>query len=449
MSLFSTSDTKTITHEWIRRFTEFPEPHLGSRDASVQGKVVLLTGSTGAVGCHILHALVQRPHVSKVYCLIRQNKKGKSNTTDQRIEEILAENHISEELTPEQRQKITTISYDVQNPCRLGISSEDYETLRKSVNVIVHNAWAVNFVMDISGFEAHCRGTFDLLSLAMQSELKTKPSFVFISTIGAIMNARPFPVQEKLYGFEAALNGTNYTISKWATEQICAAAATSSLSSSPPNGLGTVSIIRLGQICGDTKHGMWNPKEAVPRCLAAGYTIGFIPATASHDETLRWLPSDVTGAAIADIALLDQISTAASAAAMKIPSVAVYHIENSKTCRWHGDVLAALRRHGMTDFKTLPWHEWAERLAQSDSNVLRNPPYRLLRFYQMAAAGREVRAADGADANVRLALDTTQACRVSPRLAEGTVLDDALFGKFLRYWKTQPDWAGQVYAARL
>lgn len=399
----------------------------------------LLTGSTGVVGCQILHALVQRPHVAKVYCLIRANKKGASHTVHQRLESVLTENHISEDLTQEQRQKISPISYDVFNPVRLGLSSADYETLRSSITVIIHNAWVVNFNMALSGFEAHCRGTFDLLSLAMQSTLTTKPSFVFISTMGAIISARPFPLREQIYSYEAAVNGTNYTISKWLTEQICAAAAAS-------DRLKSVSIIRLGQICGDTKNGMWNPKEALPRILAAAYTIGSVPITRLHDETYRWLPSDVTGAAIADIALLDQIDAATAAS---IPPVAVYHMENDWACKWQGWVLPALRRHGMPDFETLPWEQWAERLAQSDSNVLRNPPYQLMQFYKAIAPTRENSAAKGAEATMGLVLDTTRARRVSPRLAQGTVLDDAILGKFLRYWKTRPDWAGQDYPARL
>jgi thioester reductase-like protein len=40
----------------------------------VGGIVVLLTGSTGSLGSHILDQLLDRPDVKKVYCLIRDGK---------------------------------------------------------------------------------------------------------------------------------------------------------------------------------------------------------------------------------------------------------------------------------------------------------------------------------------------------------------------------------------
>ncbi|KAF3767288.1 hypothetical protein M406DRAFT_69448 [Cryphonectria parasitica EP155] len=407
MSSSQDTEVEATAHDWIRKFSDFSEKRAGSIDSSEAGDVVLLTGSTGVIGCHIVHSLIQRPTVDRVYCLIRSKQ---SSPVSQRLDDVLIKNHLIEDLSLEQRKKIIAIPYDLYSRERMDLSQNDYETLRRSVTVIIHNAWAVNFNMKFPSFEPHCRGTFDLINLALQSELKTKPAFVFISTVGAIFKAEPKPIREKLYGFEAATNGTNYALSKWTTEQICSAAAKAGL---------PVSIVRLGQICGDTKYGMWNAKEAQPQIIAAACTIGAVPAAKNHDDGHSWLPSDVTGAAVADIALLDHVDSATKAL---IPSLAVYHVANAKTVLWKADVLPALRRHGLT-FETISWPEWVDRL-EADPNVLRNPPYRLIKFYRVMASGRTDDVQE--KASPALMMDMTNASKVSPRLAGGIEIDEAL-----------------------
>lgn len=394
--------------------------------------IQLLTGSTGAVGCHILHALVQRPTVQKVYCLIRTKK---SASASERLDHVLATNHLLEVMTAEQHQKIIAVDYDLYNADgTLGLSANDYEILRTSVTAICHNAWAVNFNMNLSDFEPHCRGTYDLINLALQSPRKTKPTFLFVSTVGAVMRASPNPIKETLYDFEAASGGVNYAVSKWITERVChQASQTTHLE---------VHIVRLGQICGDTKHGMWNIKEAWPMLIASGRTIGCLPANATSDREQRWLPSDVTGAAIADIVLLDQVNDETRAS---VGSFMVFHIANNQSAAWKASILPALKRHGL-QFETVSWPEWAARLDNSDSNVLRNPPYRLRHFFHSLASMND----DNAGAPRRLfLLDMTNACKISPRLAHGASVDDDLIGKFLKYWETQPGWTGQSYPAKM
>lgn len=51
-------------------------PALGSNDQAQVSDVVLLTGSTGRVGCHLLAQLISNGSVTKVYAL---NRKGRSD----------------------------------------------------------------------------------------------------------------------------------------------------------------------------------------------------------------------------------------------------------------------------------------------------------------------------------------------------------------------------------
>lgn len=339
-------------------------------------------------------------------------------------------------ITPEQRQKIIAINYDLYSADgRLGLSGRDYDIIRTSVTMICHNAWAVNFNMNLLDFEPHCRGTHDLINLAIQSPRTTKPAFLFVSTVGAISSALPHPIEERLHGFEATLSGLNYAISKWIAEQLCYKA-------SQNTGL-EVRIVRLAQICGDTKHGMWNIKEAWPMLMASGRTIGCLPAHEKFDQEMRWLPSDVAGAAVVDITLLDQVNEETRASIAKFM---VFHISNNRTAAWKANVLPALKRHGL-EFETVSWPEWIARLDKSDSNVLRNPPYRHRRFFHILAAWNE--GDESKQAPKPFSLDMTNACKISPRLAHGTTIDDDLIGKFLKYWESQPGWTGQSYPAKM
>lgn len=397
----------------------------------------LLTGSTGAVGCHILHSLILRPSVRKVYCPIR-TKHSTASTT--RLDHVLATNHLLDDLTSEQREKIVPIQYDLYSQGEeLGISAADYEVLRTSVTIICHNAWAVSYNMKLPDFHVHCKGTYNLINLALRSDFKKKPTFLYISSLGVIAGAKPRPITETLYGLESVLN-INYARSKWITEQIIHKAT-------EKTGLET-RILRLGQICGDTKHGMWNTKEAWPMVMATARTIGALPANQKTDDEHHWLPSDVTGDVIADIALLDHIDGDGDGndARASVPKFAIFHVLNPQPTYWRTHVLSALKRNGL-DFETLPWIEWADRLEKSDSNLLRNPSYRLMAFikgwaFRLSETNSEI-------SRNSPAVDMTNTFKVSPRLVKGVSIDDGLIGKFLQYWSSQTSWAGQSSVTKL
>lgn len=61
-----------------------------------------------------------------------------------------------------------------------------------------------------------------------------------------------------------------YSQSKWIAEQICLKANQSSSSS-------IIKILRIGQLCGDTKTGKWNEKEGWPLMFKTAQTTGVLP----------------------------------------------------------------------------------------------------------------------------------------------------------------------------
>lgn len=54
----------------IRRYSTFKN-HVAGPSLNPEGHVVVLTGSTGSLGAHILALLLTRPEVRNVYCLVR------------------------------------------------------------------------------------------------------------------------------------------------------------------------------------------------------------------------------------------------------------------------------------------------------------------------------------------------------------------------------------------
>lgn len=63
--------------------------------------------------------------------------------------------------------------------------------------------------------------------------------------------------------------GNGYGESKWVAEHLVASARKKGLMGN---------IARVGQLCGDTKKGAWNPKEWAPSIVLAGKLLGSLPS---------------------------------------------------------------------------------------------------------------------------------------------------------------------------
>lgn len=64
-------------------------------------------------------------------------------------------------------------------------------------------------------------------------------------------------------------------------------------------------IIRVGQVCGDRQHGVWNEHEAVPSVIKSAQIMGIIPDSLMGGD--NWIPVDEAGSAIATISTRDGI----------------------------------------------------------------------------------------------------------------------------------------------
>lgn len=319
---------------------------------------------------------------------------------------------------------------DLADPTgHFGLTELVYDTLCNSITSIIHNAWSVNFNMNLHSFESQSiRPTFHLIQLALSSTLLQKPKYTFVSSIATVLRGALAPNEKLLegrYGWER-VGEMGYGQSKWVSEGICAAAA-------EKTGL-TTRVARLGQVAGDTKYGHWKSAEAYPTLTQSALTIGALPFIEPSSsgvvyDQCYWLPVDTAAAGVVAIALHDNINA---------PGDSVFHITGSKPISWNEDYLPAVKQallHYGIVFETLPQRQWLQLLEDSDLEVAKNPSRKLLAFFQ----GRYGNLDDRGEP----ALDMARACAVAPFLGEddNRGLTESLIVKFVQYW-VEECWGG-------
>lgn len=408
-------EPREVALEMIRKYSDFVEPP--EVDTMTADKdCVLLTGATGSIGAHILSSLVLRENVSKIVCLVRADS---DQAAALRVEGALRKMRLLEHLSAAQMDKILALPSNLSEE-HLGLSASSYDTLLTSVTCVIHNAWPVNFNMNLQSFEqSGTRSTHNLINLSLKSRLQQKPTFVLISSLAAVLQAKQLPIPERRHGWEAVAS-MGYGQSKWVAEEICVAAAEKA-------GLNT-RVVRIGQVAGDTQHGIWSATEAFPTTVRCALTIGALPVIEGEDEELSWLPVDKTAATVVDLSLLDRAGTDVASA---VPPFSLFHVANPSLLKWNRDFLPALKSQGL-QFEALPQRDWVKRL-EGNPDVGKNPAYKLVDFFKQKY-GRI------SESSVQPTLDVTLTRQFSPSLREETTINDALVGRFLRYW-THEAWA--------
>ncbi|UPX13017.1 uncharacterized protein EKO05_0003546 [Ascochyta rabiei] len=374
---------------------------------------VLLTGATGAVGAHLLRNLVINPTVSQIYCPVRAPD---SSTARTRILSALEHARLLPLDPTIHLPKIVAVPCDFA-ALDLGLPASLVAQFSSTLTHIIHNAWSVNFNHSLRSFETHSlRSTHFLLNLAASSIRWPKPTVTFVSSIAAALCAEPADAIPEILHPWSTVAEMGYAQSKWVAEHMVAAAAEQARV--------PARVVRLGQVCGDTEWGVWNPAEAFPVTVQAACTIGALPVVESEygDEEESWLPVDVAAKALAQVAL---------AAEQNGARFHVLHVVNEARILWNAQFLTYLKKHGL-EFEAVPQKEWVRRLEASEQDVQLNPPFKLLAFFKTRYAS-----SSGAS---QPKFDTAQARKWAPCLKGGVDISQELVGKFLRYW-TQEAWA--------
>ncbi|KXN82193.1 Polyketide synthase HetM [Leucoagaricus sp. SymC.cos] len=381
---------------------EIPTPAWTASPASVDPEIVLLTGSTGRLGCHILKQLMERPDVLKVYALNRPSVTGQ--TREQRQQEACSRWGIDLQSNFE---KVVFLDYDTSKE-RLGLTDGDYRCLQTTVTTIIHNGWRVDFNIGLGSFENLITGTRRLLDLSLQSTVSNGPKFVFVSSISVFSNIEPGQEAPETSVSPSLAAGFGYGESKWVAEAICAKIGEATSLS--------VSIVRVGQLSGDRLTGRWNVKEWVPAMIKRGKAVGSLPSRNEYFEhsltAVTWLPVDDAAKAI--VHLLKSPSAS--------PSCSYISLVHPSPVDWN-KLFGAAAKSLQLDF--IAYEDWLKKLQSHRENLANGAaeaPDDLTEFFLQGNLG------DG-----RFTMDRTLELCPSLRTVEPLEPTDIL--KYLAFWK--------------
>ncbi|KAJ5630473.1 uncharacterized protein N7484_010573 [Penicillium longicatenatum] len=365
----------------------------------IDGEYIVLTGATGSLGAHIAAQLAQSQSVRKVYCLVRAKS---SVAARKRVSQSLRTRGLSFSLPPTAERKIIALPADLSNSDNFGLEGETYSQIKRSVTVVIHCAWSVNFNWALESFEQSCiAATRNLLDLCLNAEGPRPASFAFCSSVSTIARTPGNWAPEALPESLSYAQGMGYAQSKLVTEHIVTRAAAQT-------GM-TARVLRAGQIVADTVHGIWNTTEAIPMILQTAKTIKALPKL---DDVLSWTPVDTMASSIIDLSLSPDAAN-------------VLNVTNPNLSHWSTQLLPLLREAGL-EFEELPPKKWLQRLRESNQDPEYNPPIRLLEFF---ASKYDTNAP-----NRVLLYDTKNAQSSSPSLSTASSLNKTLVSRFLQYF---------------
>lgn len=320
--------------------------------------VIMLTGSTGALGSYLLDSLLKAPQVKKIYCLDRA-------ASAERQAEINASRGLS---TNFETTRVDFFKANLTAPC-FGLDISTFNEISITVTRIIHCAWPVDFNLSLQSFSPQLEGVRALIVFAASPE--NPKSIFFVSSIASVGNwSAAESVPETPLGDFSLPLPTGYGESKFLAEQLLLGSAS----------LVDISICRVGQVAGPalTDKGVWKTSEWLPSLIKSSAYLRLLPESLSSSMTeLDWIPVDLLSAALVELTLLRPEEPAR-----------VYHAVNPKTCGWETLLPTIQQQLGSEHIRIVPFVEWVQGLRNSASGTFKkqdfekNPAVKLLDFFE-------------------------------------------------------------------
>lgn len=375
-----TSDASLIdsffaTHRVL--IEQIPKPKqldFGTLSVKAQSDTVLLTGSTGSIGTYLLRALLDRPGISHVICLNRSEDGGQVIQTERMVARGLN--------VADLHERVTFLQTDLSKP-RLGLDEATYEDLSAKIGLIIHNAWPVNFNLNLIAFKPQFLGLVNLFRLATETTSGAPARFAFISSVSAVVTGGKHPAPETVLALSDAPNTNGYAQSKFLSELLCEIAA---------HELDIpMTIARVGQVAGAVRlpGGEWNRKEWLPSLVTGSISMGCFPnSLGSQFSEIDWLPVDYLADILVDLVQDGSQTNAGSEAARKMH---VFNLRNPQTTIWEKllpSIIEAANASFVSErsLKVVSPSIWLERLdertSEEDADGLENHAIKLSDFYR-------------------------------------------------------------------
>ncbi|KAJ7659561.1 hypothetical protein DFH06DRAFT_1044174 [Mycena polygramma] len=331
----------------VEKYTQGFLQHVATVGAP-SAQAVLVTGSTGAFGCHILAHLLALPEISRVYALNRP-----STDLRQRQYNAFLRNGIDVALLDSPKLKL--LAGDL-NADQFALSSEDFDALLNNVTSIIHNAWQVNFNLTLSSMEPLVAGTRKLIDFALASPHPSPPRLVFVSSAGVfrdfnvVKSALECPIADPRISV-----GLGYAESKWVAEKVLEIAGKTTALSPV--------IVRPGQLSA-AANGAWNTSEWFPVLLRSSHHLGQLPDISGR---VTWLPVHHAAKALVE---------------MRGSEERYMHLTHPSPVPM-ADILSAQAK--LLGIPLVPYSQWLESLetaASQESAASVNPGVRLIHFFR-------------------------------------------------------------------
>ena len=349
----SRAKTKEM-HDLLSRFS-------GPKDEMPPGRpdIIILTGSTGALGPYLLDSFLKAPNVDKIYCL------GRAASAERQVEMNASRGLSTADFG---NGRVTFLKANLTAP-NFALDESIFQTLSTTVTRIMHCAWPVNFNLSLQSFSPQLQGVRALIDFAA---LPTHPKSIhFISSIASVGNwSAPDPVPEIPLWDPSLPSPTGYAESKFLAEQLLLGSAS----------LIDISICRVGQIAGPalSDKGVWKKDEWLPSLIKSSEYLQLLPESLSPSiPEVDWIPVDLLSAVLVELTLLPRKDTST-----------VYHAVNPRSCDWKTLLPTIRDLLGAEKVKTVPFGEWVEALRISAPETFqkqefdRNPAIKLLDFFE-------------------------------------------------------------------
>lgn len=353
-------------------------------------EIVILTGSTGALGSYILNALLQNPIIAHIYCLNRaedgMSRQIKSNR-------LLGLQH------PPSNKRVSFLTVDLSQRF-FNLTKSQYDELHSKATLLIHNAWTVNFNLVLSSFKSQLDNLVNLLAFANTSEKSAR--LFYISSISSVISYRSTDgkTPEKPVTADTAHGKNGYSQSKYVAEQIIDYAA-QTISSGP-----SFAFARVGQIAGAANHsGIWSKAEWFPSMIISSVQTGAIPdSLGSSFDQIDWVPIDILADILVELAL-ERDKSASISTASETQHADVYHPLNPQTTTWtvlRAVVLDELSAQMEKPMEIVPLRVWIAKVRKEVESSLenggddnleaalrRNPAAKLIDFYEDLASSEK------------------------------------------------------------
>ncbi|KAF8520979.1 acetyl-CoA synthetase-like protein [Gautieria morchelliformis] len=382
-----------------------PSKSVDFTTTSEDTEVILLTGSTGHLGCYLLAQLLALPTVVQIFALNRPSTSPGIGVYERQREAFLS---CGLDLMLLSSPKLQLLEMNTESPY-LGLQKRVFDQIQNSITGVIHNAWRVDFNLSLASFEPLIKSTMELINLSLSSPRANPPYFLFTSSISVLRNfTSPEPAEETSIPEPCMAVGTGYSESKWVTERILEAASQKTTM--------RTTVVRIGQLSGGSKNGAWNVKEWVPAIIRGGQIIGCLPL---RDEEVAWIPLDVAAASLVEMRNVDH---------------GHLHLVHPKPVEWSDIFMTAAN---ILQLPLIPYTEWLSRLEalhrSGTDHIDSNPALRLLDFFR---TGSEL-LPDGSGRYQRFtpSLQSSYACQVSATLANVDCLDKQCIEQWVGYWR--------------